>query len=115
MAELIIIDNKLGAGDLASFEKFVEVHYTGWLYDEAAPDHKGTRFDGSRERAVPLEFPLGGGHVIEGWDKGVDGMRVGGQRTLIIPPHMGYGSQGAGGVIPPDATLLFEVELLSVC
>ena len=90
------------------------MHYTGWLYDETAPEHKGKKFDSSRDRGQPFEFPLGAGHVIKGWDAGVAGMKVGGQRTLIIPSDMGYGSRGAGGVIPPNATLVFDVELLGV-
>ncbi len=114
MTELIKTDNKLGEGALATAGKDVAVHYTGWLYDEAAPEHKGQKFDSSRDRGQPFEFPLGGGRVIKGWDQGVDGMKVGGQRTLIIPSAMGYGSRGAGGVIPPDATLVFDVELLGV-
>ncbi|MDD5299408.1 MAG: FKBP-type peptidyl-prolyl cis-trans isomerase [Gallionella sp.] len=114
MSELIKIDIKLGEGDLAVSGKEVLVHYTGWLYDEAAPDHKGKKFDSSRDRADPFDFPLGAGHVIKGWDQGVEGMKVGGQRTLIIPAHLGYGARGAGGAIPPNATLVFDVELLEV-
>ena len=114
MTELIKIDIKLGEGDLAVSGKEVLVHYTGWLYDEAAPDHKGTKFDSSRDRADPFDFPLGAGHVIKGWDQGVEGMKVGGQRTLVIPAHLGYGARGAGGAIPPNATLVFDVELLEV-
>jgi FKBP-type peptidyl-prolyl cis-trans isomerase len=92
----------------------VTVHYTGWLYDANSADHKGTKFDSSRDRNEPFEFALGAGEVIRGWDEGVKGMKVGGKRTLTIPPDMGYGARGAGGVIPPNATLLFEVELLNV-
>jgi len=114
MSELIKIDIKLGEGDLAICGKEVLVHYTGWLYDEAAPDHKGEQFDSSRDRHEPFDFPLGEGNVIKGWDLGVEGMKVGGQRTLVIPSHLGYGARGAGGVIPPDATLVFDVELLAV-
>ena len=114
MTELIKTEQKLGEGDLASSGKKVQVHYTGWLYDEAAPEHKGTKFDSSRDRNQPFDFPLGAGHVIKGWDQGVEGMKVGGQRTLIIPSHLGYGARGAGGVIPPNATLVFDVELLGV-
>ncbi|HEX5337204.1 MAG TPA: FKBP-type peptidyl-prolyl cis-trans isomerase [Gallionella sp.] len=114
MTELIKTDVKLGEGALATAGKDVSVHYTGWLYDEAAPDHKGKKFDSSRDRGMPFEFPLGAGHVIKGWDQGVDGMKVGGQRTLTIPSSMGYGARGAGGVIPPNATLVFDVELLGV-
>ncbi len=108
------IDVKLGTGAEAMPGKTVVVHYTGWLFAPVAPGNKGTKFDSSRDRNEPFSFPLGGGRVIRGWDDGVAGMKVGGQRTLIIPPEMGYGSRGAGGVIPPNATLLFDVELLEV-
>ena len=114
VAELIKTDVKLGTGAEAIAGHNVSVHYTGWLYDEKAPDHKGQKFDSSRDRGEPFEFPLGQGHVIKGWDVGVAGMKVGGSRTLVIPPDMGYGASGAGGVIPPNATLLFDVELLGV-
>ncbi|MDO8291283.1 MAG: FKBP-type peptidyl-prolyl cis-trans isomerase [Gallionella sp.] len=114
MTELIKTDNKLGEGELAAAGKNVSVHYTGWLYDEAAPGNKGKKFDSSRDRNEPFDFPLGAGHVIKGWDQGVAGMKVGGQRTLIIPAHLGYGARGAGGAIPPNATLVFDVELLAV-
>lgn len=114
MTELIKTDVKLGEGDLATAGKSVSVHYTGWLYDAAAPDHHGKKFDSSRDRSEPFVFPLGGGRVIKGWDQGVEGMKVGGQRTLVIPAHLGYGARGAGGVIPPNATLVFDVELLGV-
>ena len=114
MTELIKTDVKLGTGALATPGKTVSVHYTGWLYDAAAADHHGKKFDSSRDRNEPFEFPLGAGRVIMGWDQGVAGMQVGGQRTLIIPPNMGYGARGAGGVIPPNATLVFDVELLGV-
>lgn len=108
------IDTKVGSGDEAEIGKNVSVHYTGWLYDEAASDKKGRKFDSSYERKEAFTFMLGAGRVIKGWDKGVQGMRVGGQRTLIIPPSMAYGSRGAGNVIPPNATLLFEVELVGL-
>ena len=89
------------------------VHYTGWLYDAAAPDNKGKQFDSS-VGGEPFEFPLGAGRVIAGWDQGVVGMKVGGKRRLVIPPVMGYGESGAGGVIPPNATLVFDVELVEI-
>jgi FKBP-type peptidyl-prolyl cis-trans isomerase FkpA len=114
VTELIKTDIKLGEGAQAAAGHGVTVHYTGWLYDEAAPDHKGKKFDSSRDRNDPFEFPLGAGHVIKGWDQGVEGMKVGGQRTLVIPENLGYGARGAGGVIPPNATLVFDVELLGV-
>jgi FKBP-type peptidyl-prolyl cis-trans isomerase FkpA len=100
-------DVKEGAGDVATAGKNVSVHYTGWLTN-------GTKFDSSKDRGQPFEFPLGGGRVIRGWDEGVQGMKVGGVRKLTIPPELGYGARGAGGVIPPNATLVFEVELLNV-
>ena len=94
--------------------RVVRVHYTGWLYDATKPDKRGHKFDSSKDRNDPFDFTLGGGQVIPGWDEGVAGMKVGGTRMLTIPPHMGYGARGAGGVIPPNATLVFEVELLEV-
>ncbi|MDD3449732.1 MAG: FKBP-type peptidyl-prolyl cis-trans isomerase [Gammaproteobacteria bacterium] len=100
-------DLKTGDGATAAAGMRVTVHYTGWLTD-------GRRFDSSRDRGEPFSFPLGGGRVIRGWDEGVAGMQVGGVRKLTIPPQLGYGRQGAGGVIPPNATLVFEVELLAV-
>ena len=109
-----MIDHKIGTGATAVAGKTVFVHYTGWLFDDAAPENKGRKFDSSRDRGQPFSFPLGEGYVIQGWDKGVEGMQVGGQRTLIIPPELGYGARGAGGVIPPNATLVFDVELLDV-
>ena len=107
-------DAQVGTGAEAQRGRTVTVHYTGWLYDESRPDRKGTKFDSSRDRNEPFSFNLGAGEVIQGWDEGVAGMKVGGQRTLTIPPQMGYGARGAGGVIPPNATLLFDVELLNV-
>ncbi|SFK20248.1 FKBP-type peptidyl-prolyl cis-trans isomerase FkpA [Falsiroseomonas stagni DSM 19981] len=103
-----------GTGTMAVSGKQVTVHYTGWLFDPKAPENKGRKFDSSRDRGDPFGFPLGAGHVIQGWDRGVAGMRVGGHRRLTIPPEFGYGARGAGGVIPPNATLVFDVELLAV-
>ena len=103
-----------GTGAEAAKGKVVRVHYTGWLYDASAENNRGRKFDSSRDRNEPFEFRLGAGEVITGWDEGVAGMKVGGTRVLTIPPSMGYGAAGAGGVIPPNATLVFEVELLDV-
>ena len=107
-------DTTIGSGAEATSGQQISVHYTGWLYDPAAPENKGRKFDSSRDRGQPFEFTLGVGQVIGGWDQGFAGMKVGGSRTLVIPPELGYGARGAGGVIPPNATLLFEVELLGV-
>jgi FKBP-type peptidyl-prolyl cis-trans isomerase FkpA len=112
--ELVKIDTVVGQGREAEPGFNVTVHYTGWLYDASKPDNKGTKFDSSVDRKEPFVFFLGGGQVIQGWDEGFAGMKVGGKRTLIIPSHMGYGPYGAGGVIPPNATLVFDVELLGV-
>jgi len=109
-----MIDHQIGTGALAESGMTVVVHYTGWLFDDTVPDNKGRKFDSSRDRGEPFDFNLGAGQVIKGWDQGVAGMRVGGQRTLTIPPELGYGARGAGGVIPPNATLIFDVELLAV-
>jgi FKBP-type peptidyl-prolyl cis-trans isomerase FkpA len=114
MNELQKIDSTPGTGPEAVAGKAVVVHYTGWLYDPAAPDHKGRKFDSSLDRRQPLTFVLGTGRVIKGWDEGVAGMRVGGKRTLVIPPDLGYGARGAGNAIPPNATLVFDVELMEV-
>lgn len=103
-----------GTGDEARPGRTVRVHYTGWLYDAVKADKRGKKFDSSKDRNDPFEFALGAGQVIPGWDQGVAGMRVGGSRVLVIPPALGYGARGAGGVIPPNATLIFEVELLDV-
>ncbi len=107
-------DLTVGEGPMALAGKTVTVHYTGWLHDPKAEGARGRKFDSSLDRNDPFVFPLGAGHVIAGWDRGVAGMRVGGRRVLTIPPEMGYGARGAGGVIPPNATLVFEVELLGV-
>ena len=114
ITSLIIKDTVIGNGRQAEKGLAVTVHYTGWLYDPNQKDGKGKKFDSSLDRNDPFVFNLGGGQVIRGWDDGVDGMKIHGKRTLIIPPDMGYGSRGAGGVIPPNATLIFDVELLGV-
>lgn len=101
------VDQVVGAGDIAVAGKTVSVHYTGWL-------ENGKKFDSSVDRGQPFSFPLGAGRVIKGWDEGVQGMKIGGKRKLTIPSDLGYGSRGAGGVIPPNATLIFDVELLGV-
>jgi FKBP-type peptidyl-prolyl cis-trans isomerase FkpA len=105
------IDTEIGSGDLAVAGQEVTVHYTGWLYNNG---EQGPKFDSSKDRNDPFEFSLGAGMVIKGWDEGVAGMKEGGKRTLIIPASLGYGARGAGGVIPPNATLKFDVELLAV-
>jgi FKBP-type peptidyl-prolyl cis-trans isomerase len=114
ITSLQITDAKIGSGAEATRGKNVVVHYTGWLYDPGKPDKHGKKFDSSRDRNDPFQFRLGAGQVIQGWDQGVGGMKVGGQRTLVIPSELGYGARGAGGAIPPHATLVFDVELLDV-
>jgi len=104
-------DTVVGEGEVATAGQDVTVHYTGWLFKDG---QQGAKFDSSRDRRDPFVFGLGAGMVIRGWDEGVAGMKVGGQRTLIIPPELGYGARGAGGVIPPNATLKFDVELLAL-
>ncbi len=106
------IDEVVGTGAEAVNGKLVTVHYTGWLLEEG--DKQGTKFDSSKDHGQPFSFVLGGGQVIKGWDEGVKGMKIGGKRTLLIPSEMGYGVRGAGGVIPPNANLKFDVELLSL-
>ena len=106
-----ITDSKVGSGATPKAGQTCVMHYTGWLYDNGA---KGAKFDSSLDRGEPFEFQIGMGQVIKGWDEGVATMKVGGKRTLIIPPQLGYGARGAGGVIPPNATLIFDVELLGV-
>lgn len=114
VAELQRIDAVVGEGDAATAGDEVSVHYTGWLYDQNAPDNRGEQFDSSRDRGQPFVFRLGTGRVIRGWDEGVAGMRRGGKRELHIPAWLGYGEDGAGRVIPPGASLVFEVELLDI-
>ncbi len=112
---LVIKDTKVGTGAEAAVGTRVKMHYTGWLYKPMAAFQHGRKFDTSYDRGEPLEFVLGGGRVIKGWDQGIVGMKVGGRRTLIIPAHLAYGKRGApGGVIPPDADLIFDVELVGV-
>jgi len=112
---VLVTDLVTGIGDEALPGMVVIVHYTGWLFDPAASDQRGRKFDSSRDRGQPFSFPLGGQRVIRGWEQGIPGMKVGGTRRLVIPPGLAYGTRGAGnGVIPPGATLVFEVELLAV-
>jgi peptidylprolyl isomerase len=108
---LQITDTRVGTGASPKTGQICVMHYTGWLHQNGA---KGAKFDSSLDRGQPFEFPIGTGRVIKGWDEGVAGMKVGGKRTLVIPPDLGYGARGAGGVIPPNATLIFEVELLDI-
>jgi FKBP-type peptidyl-prolyl cis-trans isomerase FkpA len=110
---LLVTDLQPGTGAEALPGSLVTVHYTGWLYDPAATETKGTKFDSSRDAGQPFQFWLGGGNVIRGWDEGVVGMRIGGQRRLVIPSALGYGERGAGRAIPPGAALVFDVELLA--
>ena len=115
ITELQRTDVVKGAGEGVSAGQVAVVHYTGWLYEPAAEDRKGKKFDSSRDRGQPFRFTIGDGNVIRGWEEGVQGMQVGGQRRLVIPASLGYGDRGAGGgVIPPNATLLFDVELLAI-
>ena len=107
-------DLVVGGGAEATAGSRVTVHYTGWLHDPSAPESKGGKFDSSRDSGQPFSFTLGAKQVIAGWDQGVQGMKVGGQRRLVIPPALAYGDRGAGGVIPPGAALVFDVELLAV-
>jgi len=111
---LVITDLQPGTGPAVVAGQTAVVHYTGWLHAEGAPDNKGRKFDSSRDRREPFGFEVGAGEVIKGWDQGVAGMQVGGQRRLVIPPELGYGARGAGGVIPGGATLIFDVELVGI-
>jgi FKBP-type peptidyl-prolyl cis-trans isomerase len=113
-AGLVIVDLAPGSGAEIKAGSVAVMNYTGWLYEEAAPDHKGAKFDSSLDRNEPFPFLLGAGQVIKGWDQGVAGMKVGGKRRLIIPADLAYGERGAGDVIPPGATLVFDVELLEI-
>ena len=119
--EVTVMENGLkiqivleGEGEEIKSGAVAHVHYTGWLYDETAPEGKGDKFDGSRDRGEPITFNLGVGRVIQGWDLGVEGMKVGEQRILTVPPELGYGERGSGALIPPGATLLFDVELIEI-
>lgn len=114
MTEFTTIDNQLGEGREAEKGLTITVHYSGWIYDENEDDKKGNKFDSSKDRNEPFTFVLGVGQVIKGWDDGFAGMKIGGTRTIIIPSEMGYGSRGAGSVIPPNANLIFDVELLGI-
>ena len=114
ITSLQITDGKVGTGAEAKSGQQVSVHYTGWLYDPKAADKHGKKFDSSKDHGEPFEFKLGGGQVIRGWDQGVAGMKVGGRRRITIPPHLAYGKRGAGGVIGPDETLVFVVDLVDV-
>jgi FKBP-type peptidyl-prolyl cis-trans isomerase FkpA len=111
---LVSIDRAIGDGPSAASGEPVLVHYTGYLWDASKPDNKGTQFDSSIGRPTPLGFIIGAGRVIKGWDEGIVGMKVGGQRTLIIPPDKAYGDKGAGALIPPNSTLVFDVELMGI-
>ena len=114
ISQLQMVDTVTGSGAEARPGRVISVHYTGWLYDAGKADKRGNKFDSSKDSNQPFDFTLGAQEVIPGWDEGVAGMKVGGVRVLTIPPAMGYGARGAGGVIPPNATLVFEVELLGV-
>lgn len=113
ITELVTVDQRIGDGETAARGMVAVVHYTGWLYDPETRDGRGERFDSSRDRGEPFEFPIGAQRVIRGWDEGIAGMRVGGVRTLYLPPEYAYGASGVG-TIPPESTLVFEVELLDL-
>ncbi|MGA2399807.1 MAG: FKBP-type peptidyl-prolyl cis-trans isomerase [Steroidobacteraceae bacterium] len=111
---LEVTDVTRGTGDAVAAGQYAVVQYTGWLYESSAPDHKGKEFDSSLKSGTPFRFRLGGGEVIKGWDQGVAGMQVGGKRRLVIPADLAYGDSGAGDVIPPGATLVFDVDLVGI-
>jgi FKBP-type peptidyl-prolyl cis-trans isomerase len=111
---LVSVDEKVGEGTEATWGHGVLVHYTGWIYDENRSQKRGRKFDSSRDRNEPLPFTIGAGQVIKGWEEGVNGMKVGGRRRLTIPPDKAYGAEGLGELIPPHATLIFDIELLEV-
>lgn len=113
-SEFVVRTIEPGTGEPIAPDQIASVHYTGWLHDPTAADGRGEKFDSSLDRGTPFQFPLGAGRVIQGWDRGVEGMQIGETRELIIPASLGYGDRGAGGVIPPGATLVFEVELLGI-
>jgi FKBP-type peptidyl-prolyl cis-trans isomerase FkpA len=114
ITQLVSVDEKLGEGTEATWGRGVLVHYTGWIYDQSRSENRGREFDSSRDRNDPLPFKIGAGEVIKGWEEGVNGMKVGGRRTLTIPPDLAYGAKGYGALIPPNATLIFDVELVEV-
>lgn len=114
LTQLGVIDRQAGTGAVARNGSQVELDYTGWLYDENAKDHHGAKVDSSYDHSQTISFTLGEGKVIPGWDRGIKGMRVGGKRTLLIPPKLGYGGRSVGNVVPPNATLIFDIELVSV-
>jgi FKBP-type peptidyl-prolyl cis-trans isomerase FkpA len=112
LTQLSVIDQKVGTGAIARNGMQVELNYNGWLYDESAKDHHGAKVDSSYNHGQTISFTLGEGKVIAGWDKGIKGMHVGGRRTLLIPPKLGYGGRRVGNVVPPDASLIFDIELV---
>lgn len=114
ITELAKDDVAIGTGEPIAAGQIAVVHYTGWLYEPGTPDHQGRKFDSSRDRGQPFRFAVGAGSVIPGWDQGVVGMQVGGRRLLMVPSSLGYGPRGAGRVIPPNAPLLFDIELLAI-
>jgi FKBP-type peptidyl-prolyl cis-trans isomerase FkpA len=114
ISALEVTDLKNGEGAKVAAGQYAVVQYTGWLYEPSAPDHKGKKFDSSLDTGTPFKFQIGAGQVIKGWDQGVAGMQIGGKRRLVIPPDLAYGDAGAGGVIPPGATLVFDVDLVGI-